>query len=697
MRPVILNRLFDPVSTLPGIGPRLSLRLADLLGPTRPICVLDLLFHLPHAAIDRRPRPTIATAASDEVATMAVRIGAHRPPANRFSKAPYRVSVDDDSGEMQLVFFHAHAAHLQRSLPVGAIRWVSGRLERKADGAQMVHPDRIMTEAQLADMPAIEPIYGLSEGLTSRLLGRACAAGLSRLPALPEWHGPETPHPWPSFADALQRLHCPRDPADIAPTSLYACRLAFDEMLANQLALALVRQTMRAHGGRSSAGDNRLGHALEAALPFQLTPAQQQALAEIRGDLAAPTKMLRLLHGDVGSGKTVVALLAMATVVETGRQAALMAPTEILARQHYQRLLPLAETVGLRLSLVTGRDAEPERQIKRAGFADGRLDIAIGTHALLDARLIFRDLALAIVDEQHRFGVEQRLSLAAKGPAVDLLIMSATPIPRTLVLTGFGDMDVSTLRDKPPGRQSIDTRVVPLTRIREVCQAVGRKIDKGAQVYWICPLVNDNDTFDVAAARARFSDLRARFGDRVGLLHGRMSGPERDAEMLRFERRKTDILVATTVVEVGMDVPDATVMVIERAERFGLAQLHQLRGRVGRGAAQSTCLLLYKAPLSPIASARLDILRDTEDGFRIAEEDLHLRGEGELLGTRQSGVAPWRLASATHHASWLERARDDARQIIRDDPQLRSPRGQALRLLLYLFERDEAVTLLRAG
>jgi ATP-dependent DNA helicase RecG len=443
-------------------------------------------------------------------------------------------------------------------------------------------------------------------------------------------------------------------------------------------------------------GHQRFSQKIAAALPFDLTPSQRTALEEIRNDLARPARMLRLLHGDVGSGKTIVALLAMTTVVEAGRQAALMVPTDLLARQHYQRLRPLAEPAGMRLALISGRDPPAERTAKRRQLLDGAIDIAIGTHALLGAQLAFHDLALAIVDEQHRFGVAQQLALSNKGPAVDILAMSATPIPRTLVLAGFGDMEVSTVIDKPKGRQSVDTRAVALRRLDEVCGAVFRKIGDGGQAYWICPLVSDSEGADLAAAKARFDDLRQRFGGRVGLVHGQMAAAQRDAEMLRFERRQSDILVATTVVEVGTDVRHATVIVVEHAERFGLAQLHQLRGRVGRSGAKSTCLLLYNEPLSAIAAARLNIIRESDDGFRIAEEDLKLRGAGELLGTRQSGMAAWRLAASGFHTDWLPAARQEAHRIIAADPLLQTARGAALRLLLYLFGRGETVRSLRA-
>jgi ATP-dependent DNA helicase RecG len=700
MRPAVLAPLFAPVTALPGIGPKLSHRLARLIGGVpRPVCVLDLLFHLPRGGVDRRWRATINEADGAAPATISVVVRAHRAPPRRFPRSPYRVRVEDETGALELVFFNAAATWLEARLPVGTTRWVCGQVERKDGIAQMVHPDRILTAAEFATLPGIEPIYGLSEGLSQRQLGRAAAAALKRLPSLPEWHTPAfiAGHQLPGFGEALRRLHTPDNPDDLAPSSRCRARLAADELLANQLALALFGSRMRASGGRTTSGDPGLAKRLERVLPFALTPSQLQALAEIRGDLAKPTKMLRLLHGDVGSGKTVVALLAMASVVAAGRQAALMAPTEMLARQHYQRVLPWCQAVGLNLTLLTGGDRPGQRSATRAGLAEGEMDIAVGTHALLATTVTFRDLALAIVDEQHRFGVHQRLALGNKGTAVDVLVMTATPIPRTLVLSAFGDMDISTLADQPVGRAAVATRAMPLARLADVYAAVARKLGAGAQVYWICPLIADSDAPDLAAVNTRYADLRTRLGERVALVHGKMPSSQREAEMARFAGGEALILVATTVIEVGIDVPGASLIVIEGAERFGLAQLHQLRGRVGRGATPSTCLLLYRPRLSPVAEARLNILRETTDGFRIAEADLTLRGEGELFGTRQSGMPPWRLCSPELQARWLPLVHEEARLIVRDDPELRSPRGDALRYLLYLFERDDAVRLLVAG
>ena len=548
-------------------------------------------------------------------------------------------------------------------------------------------------------MPAVEPVYGLTEGLYPRTVAKAAQSALARLPRLPEWLDDATARRLeaPSFAGALAALHKPSAPGDIDPAAPAATRLAYDELLANQLALLMVRARMRDIAGRAHVSAGYLAQRIVAALPFELTGSQAKAIAEIRADLALPKRMIRLLQGDVGSGKTIVALLAMADVVEAGRQAAMMAPTEILARQHFERMRPLAAAAGLRIALMTGRDKASERRQRLASLAAGEIDIVVGTHALFQESVAFRDLGFAVVDEQHRFGVHQRLALAGKGEAVDLLVMTATPIPRTLVLAYFGDMDVSALTEKPPGRLPIDTRAIPLERLEEVVAAIGRAIAGGARAYWICPLVEESEALDVAAAEERAAALRHFFGDAVGLVHGRMKGPDKDAAMERFQRGETKALVATTVVEVGVDVPEATIMVIEHAERFGLAQLHQLRGRVGRGAGRSSCLMLYKGPLGEAARARIEILRETEDGFRIAEEDLRLRGEGDVLGARQAGAPGFRLARLEIHGALLRLARVQAEAALANGDRLRGEANRGLRLLLYLFERDEAVRFLEAG
>jgi ATP-dependent DNA helicase RecG len=697
MRPSVLNPLFSPIEALPGLGAKSAAPLHRLLG-TEPK-VLDVLFHLPSGIIDRRLRPKIADARPGEIVTLEVEVEEHRPAPRNRPRAPYRVVVTDGTGWVTLVFFGSNRSYVERQLPVGATRWISGRLELYDAMLQMVHPDRILDKAGIEKLPAIEPVYPLSEGVTQNLISRAARASAERIPAIPEWLDSNlaSARHWPAFREALRLIHLPRQPEDALPESPARHRLAYDELLSGQLALALVRAHMRKEHGRPSAGDGRIAHALEAALPFKLTPSQDRTVQEIRGDLAKPERMLRLLQGDVGSGKTVVALLAMASVVEAGRQCALMAPTEILARQHFKTIQPLAEAAGLRIAILTGREKGREREALLANAASGDLDILIGTHALFQEIVEFKDLAFAVVDEQHRFGVHQRLALAAKGQAVDVLVMTATPIPRTLVLTYFGDMEVSALYEKPAGRQPIDTRLITSDRIDEVISGLHRAIENGARVYWVCPLVSESEFIDAQAAEDRFRELDREFPGGVALVHGKLKGGEKDAVMARFASGDIKILVATTVIEVGVDVPEASIMVIEHAERFGLAQLHQLRGRVGRGDAKSSCLLIYKAPLGPTAEARLKILRETEDGFRIAEEDLRLRGEGELLGTRQSGMPGVRLADVAIYGELLEMARKEAVLLLGKDPTLTGPRGEALRTLLYLFEKDEAARLIRAG
>ena len=693
MRPDVLFSLFAPVAGLPGVGPRLAKAL-ERLGIGR---LVDLVFHLPQGIVDRRHAPKVARAPIGRVATLTIVVDRHEPPLA--PRRPYRVVCSDETGTIVLVFFHARPEYLNRILPEGSRRVVSGTVERYGDQLQMTHPDHVGTPEERLGIMAVEPVYPLTEGLSPKVLARVVIEGLSRLPDLAEWQ--DATHlerqGWASWSDSLRRAHAPEDDAALAPQAPARARLAYDELLANQLALVLVRRQMRRLPGRPIQGDGALRTRLEAALPFTLTASQVRAAAEIVQDMAGPNRMLRLLQGDVGSGKTVVALLAMLTAVEAGAQAAFMAPTDVLARQHLATLGPLAEKIGVPLAILTAREKGKVRAAALSGLAEGRIPLVVGTHALFQRDVAFKDLALAVIDEQHRFGVHQRLTLSAKGKALDVLVMTATPIPRTLMLTAYGDMEASRLTEKPFGRRPIATRAVPLARLDDVVTAVGRALAAGGKVFWVCPLVSESETLDVAAAEARAEALRAVFGDRVGLVHGRLGGPEKDRVMADFADGPVHVLVATTVVEVGVDVPGATVMVIEHAERFGLAQLHQLRGRVGRGTAPSSCLLLHAPPLTATARARLNIMRETEDGFRIAEEDLRLRGAGELLGTRQSGLPDFRVADLTAHADLLVVARHEAKLITERDPELASPRGQALRTLLYLLERDAAVRYLRSG
>lgn len=694
MRPEVLFPLFAPARSLPGIGPRLETLVEKLAGPK----VVDLLWHLPSGLIDRRNRPAIAEVRDGDIATMEVTVGLHIPP--RTKRLPYRVHVFDDTGEMQIVFFNARPEHVTKLLPEGERRIVSGRVEFYQGAPQMTHPDHMIGLDELADLPLLEPVYPLTAGLPLKAIQKAIRGALPRLPDLPEWQdGPWLKaRGWAPWRSSLIAAHEPQSSTDLEGDAPARARLAYDELLANQLALGLVRLRMRRLPGRSIAGDGHLRKKVEAALPFALTGAQVRALAEISANMKSEHRMLRLLQGDVGSGKTVVALLAMLNAVEAGFQAAMMGPTEILARQHYATLAPLCMAAGIRLELLTGREKGKRREDILTALASGDIDILVGTHALFQGDVTFGDLAFAVVDEQHRFGVHQRLMLTSKGgTGTDVLVMTATPIPRTLTLTAYGDMDVSKLDEKPPGRKPVDTRALPLDRLNDVVAGLNRALSRGDQIYWVCPLVEESDEVDAAAAEERHRHLQSIFGEKVGLVHGRMKAADKDAVMVRFQAGEIRILVATTVIEVGVNVPTATVMVIEHAERFGLAQLHQLRGRVGRGGDKSSCLLLYQAPLGETAAARIKIMRETEDGFRIAEEDLRLRGAGELLGTRQSGLPSFRLANIETQRELLAAAYDDARLILDRDAELESPRGRALRILLYLFERDEAIRYLRSG
>lgn len=702
MRPSLLNPLFAPVTSLSGVGPKQDKLLQYLLSRNETPRLVDLLLHLPSQVIDRRARPKIRDAVQGTMVTLEVTVDRHRPPPPRNSRAPYLVYASDDTGEVVLTFFRAKPGYVEKLLPVGEKRFVSGTLQMYDGIPQIVHPDRVLDEEAISKLSGIDPVYPLTEGLALGSLRRAIAQALQKLPALPEWISPDVLRRchFPPIAEALNRVHQPLELTDILPDQRYWSRLAFDELLAGQLALALIRAQLRRPAGVRNAGDGHLRNKIIDALPYALTPSQRNAAAAIAEDLQQPVRMLRLLQGDVGSGKTVVALLAAAAVAEVGKQAALMAPTEILARQHIKTIAPLAERAGMRVAILTGREKGKERRELLAQLAAGEIDLLVGTHALIQDDVVFRDLALAIVDEQHRFGVRERLALTSKGEAVDVLVLSATPIPRTLVLTYFGDMDISELREKPAGRQPIDTRAVAMSRLGEVMDGIGRALVSGKLVYWICPLVEESEaegTEHLTNATKRFESLQKRFGDRVGLVHGQMKGTEKDRVMGQFAAHEIGLLVATTVVEVGVDVPAATIMVIENAERFGLAQLHQLRGRIGRGSEASTCILLYSEPLGEMSKARLKVIRDTTDGFRIAEEDLKLRGEGDVLGVRQSGLPGYRIARPEVHGQLITQARDEALRIMKDDPKLKGERGEALRCLLYLYERDEAIPLIGAG
>ncbi|GLR66326.1 ATP-dependent DNA helicase RecG [Acidocella aquatica] len=680
----ILDPLRAPISSLPGLGPKLSALVGRLVGGDS---VRDVLFHLPVDFLDRRAAPKIRDARAGMLATLRVEVIRHEVPGKKTQ--PHRVVIGDETGFAEVVLFHA--ARLVQ-FPIGARLVVSGRLEEFGGRLVMAHPDYVASQLQEHDFPWVEPVWPLAAGVVPRVMRRAALGALARLPELAEWQDASVlrKRGWPGFGQALRALHAPVELPDDKPGE----RLAYDELLARQLSFAIVRARRRKRPGRVLLGDGHLRVEALRRFGHELTAGQLQALAEIDADMAAPHQMLRLLQGDVGAGKTLVALLAMLRAVEAGAQAALMAPTEILAKQHYatfQKLCPVP------VALLTGNVKGVERRRILAALADGHLPIVIGTHAIFQKEVAFGDLALAVIDEQHRFGVDQRLALSAKGAAADLLVMTATPIPRTLLLTHWAEMEVSRITGKPAGRQKITTTLHKVSELEKVLAAIARAIAAGGLVYWVCPLVTESEVLDITATEVRYAQLRERFGALVTLAHGQQEAAVRDAALADFGAGRCKILVATTVIEVGMDVRAANIMVIEHAERFGLAQLHQLRGRVGRGDAKSFCLLLHDDKIGVSARKRLTLLRDTEDGFVIADEDFRLRGSGDFLGTRQSGLPGYRLADAEKHADLLPMARQDAVMLLQRDPKLETQRGQAVRVLLNLFDQREAILTVRAG
>lgn len=694
LRPALLFPLFSAVTSLPGVGDKTRQALERLAGGR----VLDLVFHFPTGVIDRRFMPPLSKAPDQGIITAIITVDEHHAPPMRgqTSTKPYRVFCSNDTGVITLVFFKTFPDYIQKQLPIGEQRVISGKAEWSYNSLQMVHPDYIAPLSELASIQKMEPVYPLTYALSQKMLAKTIQHALKRVPALPEWIDSELvkKKQWQDWQSSVLALH---QPESTSPKRLRD-RLAYDELFANQLGLQLARMRIQKKPGHIIQGNGHLRELLQETLGFTLTDAQQQVLEEIYTDQHARHRMMRLLQGDVGSGKTVVALFAMLNAIECGMQAALMVPTEILARQHAAWISKVTENLGITVALLTGKTKASERKALLTALESGELALIIGTHALFQEDVIFQNLGIAVIDEQHRFGVDQRMSLMKKGHNTDLLLMSATPIPRTLTMALYGDMDVSRITAKPKGRKPIDTRVVSLNKIHEVVMGVERALAAGKKLYWICPLVEESEALDLAAAVARFNEFQKRFGDKVGLVHGKMKAEERDPVMAAFKSGEIQLLIATTVIEVGVDVPDATIMMIEHAERFGLSQLHQLRGRVGRSDLQSSCLLLYDPNTTGyVGKARLKTMRNTEDGFVIAEEDLRLRGAGDVLGTKQSGLPNFKMVDFDAHGELLRTAHQDAKLLLHNDPDLVSLRGQAVRILLYLFEYDNHIHYMRSG
>lgn len=700
-RPASLDPLFRSLHSIKGVGDKLAGLLTRFFGAPegQEAVVLDLLLHMPSGVVDRRRMEGVGRTYIGHIATLKLHVDRHQPPPRGKPHVPHRVFAHDETGDIQLVYFRTQGGWVEKLLPVGEERYVSGTIGFFNGDKQITHPDYVVEVDKFEQLPLVEPVYPLTHGLSARALSKLVRSALDSVPALPDWipAGTQEKFHWPGFAEALRAVHAPEVPEQGELWSPARMRLAYDEYLAGQLALMIVRSQLVSARGVSRRFTGDITSRVEAALPYTLTDGQKAAVDDIRRDLAAPERMSRLVQGDVGAGKTVVALMAMAAVAESGGQSTLMAPTELLATQHYRTLAPICVKAGLGIELLTGKMPAGDRRAAMERLRTGESHIAVGTHALFQSGVEFHNLGLTVVDEQHRFGVHQRLALSEKGSHTDLLVMTATPIPRTLVLTHFGDMEVSILREKPRGRQPIDTAVLSIRDYPRVIERLRNRVAEGAQAFWVTPLVEESETLEVMSAEDRFSELQKVFGDQVALVHGRLSAAQKQSEMEAFARGEKSILVATTVIEVGVDVPNATIMIIEHAERFGLAQLHQLRGRVGRGSQRSACLLLYKEPLSETAKARLETIKSTEDGFVIAEKDLELRGQGDLLGTRQSGMPGYRVAVPDVHRHLLDYAHDDARDALARNPGLIGPEGEALRTLLYIFRKDLAIPLIRAG
>lgn len=694
MRPSELFHLFGDLNNLSGIGPKTVINLKNL-SIEKP---RDFLFNLPFSVLDRLPVSSIRGVPASKIVTVEVLVKAHKIGRSRASA--HRVTVQDTEVSFQLVFFNARKEYLESLLPVGERRIISGKLEFYDNIPQIVHPHHVKKINEEKAIVRFEPVYPLTSGVSQKLMFGTINGLLEKLPKLGEWidHELLKIKGWPSWQDALKSAHCPVSADGASNTNPARLRLAFDELFSHQLSLSIARNKIKRSKGKANISTGIFQTKVLNNLPFKFTEDQKLSIRDILDDLKKPERMNRLLQGDVGSGKTIVAFIGLIAAVEAGGQGAIMAPTEILARQHFETLLPLAEKAGISLGLLTGRDKGNSRRSKLADIKEGRTNVIIGTHALFQADVVFQDLRFAVVDEQHRFGVNQRLELGKKGSVVDLLIMTATPIPRSLALAQYGDMDISIIKQKPPGRKPINTALISDVRIDEVVDKLKKSIAKGAQAYWVCPLIEESEVLHYTAAERRFEQLRAKLGEGVvELVHGKMSSETKDKIMDRFVSGNIKLLVATTVIEVGVNVPSANIMVVENAEKFGLAQLHQLRGRVGRGSNQSTCLLLYKEPLNISSRKRLSILRETEDGFKISEVDLNLRGSGDAIGTAQSGLPRFRMANIDIIEMLMETAHQQARYLLAKDPNLVTPQGKAARNLLWLMDQDKSIQLITVG
>ena len=685
MRPKILYKLFSNIISLKGIGPKNAKVIERLCGKY----VIDLLFHKPSTYIDRRNSPKIIDLEEGKIATIIVTIDSHSPSFNK--RMPYRINCTDNTGSVSIVYFNLRGPYLKKIFPVGRQKVISGKFEKFNDNFQITHPQHVVDIDNLDNVKKIECIYPLTSGLTSKTIQKSINSALINLDPLPEWIPDDKirTNNWPNWNEAIKKIHNPINTSD-SVNSLFLERLVFDELLAQQLTIRLIKNKISHTQGIALERNNKFINQLEKKLDFSLTNDQLKTIDEISSDQSKPSKMLRLLQGDVGSGKTIVALFAMMQCLENEKRSILMAPTEILAEQHFNTIANIINSMNLTCSLITSSTKENH---------NFNADILIGTHALFQEKVSFDNIGLVVIDEQHKFGVHQRILLNEKaGNDCDILLMTATPIPRTLELAAYGDTDISKIMEKPKNRKEINTKSINITKVEDLKKSLNKIIDKGEKIYWVCPLVDESEKLQLQSVNERLKDLRNYYNDySVEIVHGQMQQEDKNSVMQKFKSGKVNILVATSVIEVGIDDPDATVIIIENAERFGLSQLHQLRGRVGRGAKTSTCILLFNGPLTENAKRRIKIMKETNDGFKIAEEDLDIRGAGEILGSKQSGVPNFKLSNLDKHKHLLEEARETAIKTIKDDPQLKSSLGKAQRVLLHLFRNDVAIDYLKTG
>ena len=685
MRPKILYKLFSNLETIKGIGPKNAKLIERLCGKY----LLDLILHRPIAYIDRRNSPKIKDLSNNSIVTLILKVDSHTPSFNK--RMPYKITCSDETGQLNIVYFNLRGPYLKKMFPLGSKKVVSGKVEEFNGIFQMTHPQHIADESNLDSVKKIECVYPLTAGISSKIIQKSINSSLAIIDDLPEWIPNDylQKNNWTSWKKSIYEMHNPNELKE-DKEDIYLNRLVFDELLSQQLTVRLIKNKISKLKGNTIKPNGSLLESLKNHLSFELTDDQNQAIKEISKDQSSPNKMLRLIQGDVGSGKTVVALHGMIQCAENSKKSILMAPTEILAEQHYNTIKLFADKLKLSCALITASNKKNHNY---------ESDILIGTHALFQDKVSIDNIGLIVIDEQHRFGVHQRILLNEKaGNECDILLMTATPIPRTLELASYGDMDITKIMQKPKNRKPIITKSINLNKIESLKEALIKKLKQREKIYWVCPLVDESDKIDLQSVNQRVLDIQKYYKDfNVEMVHGQMKQEEKNKIMDNFKNFKTQILVATSVIEVGIDDPDATVIIIENSERFGLSQLHQLRGRVGRGTKQSTCILLFDGTLTDNAKKRINVMKETNDGFKIAEEDLSIRGAGEILGTRQSGLPNFRLTNLNVHKSLMLQAREMAIKIVEKDPELSSDQGKSLRLLLHLFNNQVAIDYLKSG